>query len=223
MERDGLRPGRPRRPGFDLRPRVRTAAPTGHDRRAGGRARAPLLGSKGEALAAETGAAEPDNAIATNNRTVAAELRRAGLLPAQAQALAQARVFGNPAGDYGTGISAAVQDNGLKSPDGQTDPRLGLLFLSTMSQPYVEGEPLAVPAGEARQALGAHLRHTDAALMSRSSHLYAMVSSDDPFQYLGGLAAAAKVAGNTRGVAVTGAGAAPADVAEVCASARLTA
>ncbi|WP_423598598.1 cobaltochelatase subunit CobN [Roseateles sp. MS654] len=151
---------------------------------------------------AATGAAEPDNAIAANNRTVAAELRRAGLRPAQAQALAQARVFGNPAGDYGTGISAAVQDNGLKSTDGQTDPRLGQLFLSTMSQPYVEGEPLAVPAGEARQALGAHLRHTDAALMSRSSHLYAMVSSDDPFQYLGGLAAAAKVAGNTRGVAL---------------------
>jgi cobaltochelatase CobN len=38
--------------------------------------------------------------------------------------------------------------------------------------------------------------------MSRSSHLYAMVSSDDPFQYLGGLAAAAKVAGNTSGVAL---------------------
>ncbi|MDH0863531.1 cobaltochelatase subunit CobN [Mitsuaria sp. GD03876] len=146
--------------------------------------------------------AEPDNAIASNNRAVAAELRKAGLKPAQAQALAQARVFGNPAGDYGTGIADAVQDNGLKGQDGQTDPRLGQLFLTTMSQPYVDGEPVSVPAAQAREALGAHLRHTDAALMSRSSHLYAMVSSDDPFQYLGGLAAAAKVAGNTRGVAL---------------------
>jgi cobaltochelatase CobN len=42
----------------------------------------------------------------------------------------------------------------------------------------------------AAQALGAHLRRTDAAILSRSSHLYAMVSSDDPFQYLGGLSAA---------------------------------
>jgi cobaltochelatase CobN len=151
---------------------------------------------------AAAGEAEPDNAIASNNRQVAAELRKAGLKPAQAQALAQARVFGNPAGDYGTGIADAVQDNGLKSQDGQTDPRLGQLFLSTMSQPYVDGEPLSVPPAQAREALGAHLRHTDAALMSRSSHLYAMVSSDDPFQYLGGLAAAAKVAGNTRGVAL---------------------
>lgn len=146
---------------------------------------------------AAAGQAEPDNAIARNNRAIAAELRKAGLKPAQAQALAQARVFGNPAGDYGTGIADAVQDNGLKSRYGQTDPRLGQLFLSTMSQPYVDGEPLSVPAAQAQQALGAHLRHTDAALMSRSSHLYAMVSSDDPFQYLGGLAAAAKVAGKS--------------------------
>jgi cobaltochelatase CobN len=33
--------------------------------------------------------------------------------------------------------------------------------------------------------------------MSRSSHLYAMASSDDPFQYLGGLAAAARTAGKS--------------------------
>ena len=151
---------------------------------------------------AAAGEAEPDNAIAANNRVIAAELRQAGLSPAQARTLAQARVFGNPAGDYGTGIADAVQDNGLQGGDGRPDPRLGQLFLSTMSQPYVDGEPLAVPAGQARQALGAHLRHTDAALMSRSSHLYAMVSSDDPFQYLGGLAAAARVAGNTQGIAL---------------------
>jgi len=146
---------------------------------------------------AAAGEAEPDNAIAANNRAIEGELRKAGLKPAQAKALSLARVFGNPAGDYGTGISDAVQDGGLKGQDGKTDPRLGQLFLSTMSQPYVDGEPLAVPPAQAQQALGAHLRHTDAALMSRSSHLYAMVSSDDPFQYLGGLAAAAKVAGKS--------------------------
>ncbi|PZP32121.1 MAG: cobaltochelatase subunit CobN [Roseateles depolymerans] len=146
---------------------------------------------------AAAGAAEADNAIARNNRAIEGELRRSGVKPAQAKALSLARVFGNPAGDYGTGIADAVQSDGLRSKNGQTDPRLGQLFLSSMSQPYVDGEPLAVPPAQAQQALGAHLRHTDAALMSRSSHLYAMASSDDPFQYLGGLAAAAKVAGKT--------------------------
>ena len=162
----------------------------------------PALMKLVDQAVAAAGEAEADNAIAANNRVIAAELRQAGLPAAQARTLAQARVFGNPAGDYGTGIADAVQDNGLQGGDGRPDPRLGQLFLSTMSQPYVDGEPLAVPAGQARQALGAHLRHTDAALMSRSSHLYAMVSSDDPFQYLGGLAAAARVAGNTKGLAL---------------------
>ncbi|ANQ85815.1 cobaltochelatase subunit CobN [Azoarcus olearius] len=136
--------------------------------------------------------AEPDNAVARNTRTVQAELRKAGIGETDAAALAQARVFGNAAGDYGTGVADAVQSNGLKAGD----ERLGELFLQRMSQPYVNGEPMALSRPDAAaQALGAHLRHTDAALMSRTSHLYAMVSSDDPFQYLGGLAAAARSAG----------------------------
>jgi cobaltochelatase CobN len=111
---------------------------------------------------------------------------------AQAARLAQARIFGNASGDYGTGLAEAVQSDGLK----RDDTRLGELFLQRMSQPYVDGVPVTdVPAAAAVQALGAHLRHTDAAVLSRSSHLYAMVSSDDPFQYLGGLAAAARSAG----------------------------
>lgn len=57
-----------------------------------------------------------------------------------------------------------------------------------------------VAGGTAAKALGAHLRRTDAAILSRSSHLYAMVSSDDPFQYLGGLSAAARVAGRKQGL-----------------------
>jgi cobaltochelatase CobN len=162
----------------------------------------PVLMKLLDQAVAAAGAAEPDNAIARNNRAIEGELRKAGVKPAQARALSLARVFGNPTGDYGTGIADAVQSDGLRSRSGQTDPRLGELFLSSMSQPYVDGEPLAVPAAQARQALGAHLRHTDAALMSRSSHLYAMASSDDPFQYLGGLAAAARVAGKTGDIAL---------------------
>jgi len=162
----------------------------------------PVLMKLLDQAVAAAASAEADNAIARNNRLIAQELGRAGLTPAQAQSLAQARIFGNAAGDYGTGIADAVQDNGLTQGagqgQGQANPRLGQLFLASMSQPYVDGEPLSVPAGQAQQALGAHLRHTDAALMSRSSHLYAMVSSDDPFQYLGGLAAAARVAGRTQ-------------------------
>lgn len=150
------------------------------------------------AAAAQAEPGQP-NAVARHTEQVAADLRRRGVPAPQAQALAGARVFGNAVGDYGTGIADAVQADGLRreGADG-TDARLGAMFLARMSQPYVGGEPLAgVAAATAVQALGAHLRRTDAAVLSRSSHLYAMVSSDDPFQYLGGLAAAARSAGKT--------------------------
>lgn len=148
-----------------------------------------------EAAAADGGA----NAVARNTAAIAAALRRQGVARAEAQTLAQARVFGNAAGDYGTGIAEATQAEGLQAED----ERLGRMFLARMSQPYVNGEPLKLSApAVAAKALGAHLKETDAALMSRSSHLYAMVSSDDPFQYLGGLSAAAKAAGRKEGLAL---------------------
>jgi len=158
-----------------------------------------LMSLLDKAVAAAAAAEAGDNAVARNTTTVTAELRRQGLNKAEAQTLAQARVFGNATGDYGTGVSDAVQANGLKAED----QRLGQLFLQRMSQPYVNGEPLKLskPA-VAAQALGAHLKQTDAALMSRSSHLYAMISSDDPFQYLGGLSAAAKAAGKAEGLSL---------------------
>lgn len=152
----------------------------------------PALMALVDSAVAAVAAAEPDGAIARHSRMVADELRRHGATDVQAERLGRARVFGNATGDYGTGIAAAVLDDRLKAGD----DRLGQLFLQRMSQPYVDGVALAeVPPQLAAQALGAQLRRTDAALLSRSSHLYGMVTSDDPFQYLGGLAAAARSAG----------------------------
>lgn len=154
----------------------------------------PALMALVDQAVAAASKAEPGNAVASNTSVVAAELVREGVPRAQAQTLAQARVFGNVAGDYGTGLSEAVQSDGVQRDDG----RLGEMFLQRMSQPYVNGEALdGLPAGVAAKALGSHLRHTQAAVLSRTSHLYAMVTSDDPFQYLGGLAAAARSAGKT--------------------------
>ena len=159
----------------------------------------PALMALVDKAVAAAAAAEPDNAVARNTARVEAELRQRGVAAAQAQLLARARVFGNASGDYGTGLSDAVQSDALR----QQDERLGAMFLQRMSQPYVDGQALGgVPAAAAEQALGAHLRQTQAALLSRSSHLFAMVTSDDPFQYLGGLAAAARSAGKVEPLAL---------------------
>lgn len=160
---------------------------------------------KAVALAAD---AEPDNAVARQTQQVMAELSQRGVAPELARQLARARVFGNSVGDYGTGIAQAVQSDGLRregmSGDGSGagDQRLGELFLQRMSQAFVDGQPLALPTAVQREALAAHLRQTDAAVLSRSSNLYALATSDDPFQYLGGLAAAARAAGKPEALAL---------------------
>lgn len=157
----------------------------------------PALMALLDRAVAQAATAEPGNVIARNTEQIGRELRQGGVPPAQAEQLARVRSFGNAVGDYGTGLSDAVQSDGLQT----NDARLGQMFLTRMSQPYLDGEPVTgVAGGTAAQALGAHLRRTDAAILSRSSHLYAMVSSDDPFQYLGGLAAAARVAGRPQGL-----------------------
>lgn len=136
--------------------------------------------------------AEPDGLVARHSKTMAAEWKARGIGAEQASLLGRARVFGNATGDYGTGISAAVQDDGLR----KQDDRLGKMFLRRMSQAFVGGAAVSgIPDHIAAAALGAQLRSADAALLSRTSHLYGMMTSDDPFQYLGGLAAAARSAG----------------------------
>ena len=157
----------------------------------------PTLMALLDRAVAQAATAEPGNVIARNTAQIGQELRKQGVPRAQAEQLARVRAFGNAVGDYGTGLSDAVQSDGLQT----NDARLGQMFLQRMSQPYLDGEPVTgVAGGTAAKALGAHLRRTDAAILSRSSHLYAMVSSDDPFQYLGGLSAAARVAGRPQGL-----------------------
>ncbi|KQV78357.1 cobaltochelatase subunit CobN [Rhizobacter sp. Root1221] len=150
----------------------------------------PALMALLDKAVAAAAAAEPDNPIAANDRAVADTLLRRGVDPATARTLARARVFGNLPGAYGSGVGAGQSSAGER-------------FLAQMSQPYVDGVAAGTLApGAARASLAAHLRHTDAAMLSRSSNLYGVLTSDEPFQYLGGLAAAAKVAGRTVPVAL---------------------
>jgi cobaltochelatase CobN len=152
----------------------------------------PALMALIDAAVALVSATEPAGVVARHTQQVAAELRRQGASAAQAELLARARVFGNAVGDYGTGLSEAVQHDDLR----RRDERLGDLFLARMGHAYLGGEPLeGIDENLMRRSFGAQLRRADAAVLSRSSHLYGMVSSDDPFQYLGGLAAAARRAG----------------------------
>ncbi|AKJ31524.1 cobaltochelatase subunit CobN [Caldimonas brevitalea] len=161
----------------------------------------PALMALVDKAVAAVSTAEPEGVVAEASRAVARELARNGVAADAAERLGRVRVFGNTPGDYGTGIAEAVQSDGVA----RQDARLGGLFLQRMSQPFLDGNPVGEAGADpvARpDVLAAHLRRTDAALLSRSSHLYGMLTSDDPFQYLGGLAAAARSAGRREGLAL---------------------
>ncbi len=127
---------------------------------------------------------EPGNPIAANNQRIAQALQADGLPPAAAQAAARSRIFSNAPGDYGTG----VPDLALRSTEWDDDAALARQFLA--SSRYAYGAQAWGDSPAQANVLAAQLRGTQAAIMSRSSNLHGVLSTDHPFEFLGGLSAA---------------------------------
>jgi cobaltochelatase CobN len=139
-----------------------------------------------------------DNFVARNTQAVAQKLAKAGASAAQAQAWATTRVFSNERGGYGTGLSDATlaTDTWAKSDKGGGDAQLAQLYIDRMGHAGLPGTPSqGTAAGESaarQQAYASNLAQVDAALLSRTSNTYGVLTSDDPFQYLGGIALAVR-------------------------------
>ncbi|MDC8758302.1 cobaltochelatase subunit CobN [Janthinobacterium fluminis] len=141
-------------------------------------------------LAAE--AQEDDNPVAANTRDIAARLERAGMAPAERLAAAQTRMFSSESGRYGTGLDGATlaSDSWKGKDDG--DRKLADLYLSRMQFAYGPDQSTWGQAGAKVNLYAEALRGTEGAVLSRSSNLYGMLTTDDPFQYLGGLSLAVR-------------------------------
>ncbi|WP_082144999.1 cobaltochelatase subunit CobN [Oligella urethralis] len=130
------------------------------------------------------------NPIAANSQAVAAHLRQtAGLSLSAEAALAQAklRIFSNDAGHYGTGVPHLA----LQSSQWDDAEVLAQQFMQSQSYPYRNGTGLSqLSAENAKAVLSAQLAGVDAAIMSRSSHVHGVLSTDHGFEFLGGLSAA---------------------------------
>ena len=142
-----------------------------------------LLGGAIEKLAALD---EPDNPIARNTRAVADQLETRGLEPARAQRLASLRIFSNAPGDYGTNLPDRV----LKSTSWEKEDQLAEAFLDRLQYAYGSAEWGADIPGA--NLFASQLRGVEAAVLSRSSKLHGVLSTDHPFEYLGGLSLAVR-------------------------------
>lgn len=133
---------------------------------------------------------EPGNAVAQHSEAMARKLRSEGASVQEAQRWSTARVFSNEQGSYGAGLEeAALASDAWKSQQrGGGDAQMAQLYMDRMGHAYGKGLDGAARPG----AYAGNLMQVDAALMARSSNLYGVLTNDDPFQYLGGIAQAVR-------------------------------
>lgn len=141
---------------------------------------------------------EENNSIWDNSQRVAEQLKQQGVEEAEAEYLSTVRIFSNASGEYGSGVNDAV----VASDTWEQDSKISDLYLSKMGFFYgSDNSRWGKKVGSITDAEGnvrdidlyaQQLSGTDVALFSRSSNVYGMITSDDPFEYFGSLALAVR-------------------------------
>lgn len=150
------------------------------------------------ALAAQLAALaeEPDNPVAQNAQAIAQGLLAQGVPEAQAKLAGQTRIFSSASGEYGTGLEDAALATDSWEGKEEGDAKLAALYLSKMQFAYGPDESTwgsqGVSGSAATNLYAEHLKGTQGAVLSRTSNVYGMLTTDDPFQYLGGLSLAVR-------------------------------
>ncbi len=131
---------------------------------------------------------EPDNAVRANTLALEADLLARGFDAEEARDLALTRIFSNQSGTYGTGLDDAA----LASDSWDDEGKLAELYLQRMQYAFGPDERRWGRKAEGINLYAAQLEGVQAAVLARSSNLYGMLTTDDPFQYLGGIGLAVR-------------------------------
>ncbi len=139
---------------------------------------------------------EADNPVAANSRRISHQLQRNGVPEAEARLAGATRIFSSESGRYGSGLDDAALATDTWTSQAEGDRKLAELYLSRMQFGYGPdetswGQP-GVASAPRLNLYAEHLRGTEAAVLARSSTLYGMLTTDDPFQYLGGISLAVR-------------------------------
>lgn len=141
-----------------------------------------------DAVVLASKAEEADNPVRANTDALAARLEAAGVERARAQSFAATRVFSNESGVYGSGINDAI----LESDTWEKEDKIAQLYLSRMQ--YAYGADMKDWGSKLPQVnlYAENLKGVQGAVLARTSNLYGMLTTDDPFQYLGGVSLAVR-------------------------------
>ena len=149
---------------------------------------------------------EESNFVWRNSQRVKSELMADGIAEEEAEYLSTVRLFSNSSGNYGSGVDGPV----FASDTWETDAKIADNYLSKMGFYYGPEKKGPQRSGPGRNGAETNdenrwgqqlenvnlyakqLSGTDVAMFSRSSNVYGMISSDDPFEYFGSLALAVR-------------------------------
>lgn len=131
---------------------------------------------------------ERDNFVRRNVFALRDTLAGQGVEAAEAEALSTVRVFSSQVGQYGNGVS----DTAVASDTWEKDDRIAKNYLERLGYYYGADDKRW---GEKRAGLDLYAKNlagSDAVLFSRTSNLYGLLTSDDPFGYFGALSLAVR-------------------------------
>ncbi len=131
---------------------------------------------------------EANNSVWENSERVRAELLAEGMSEEDAEYFSTVRIFSGRSGQYGSG----VDDAALASDTWESDAKVADLYMQRMGSAFGTDESRWGESVEGVNLYGKQLSGTDVAMFARSSNIFGMLSSDDPFQYFGGLALAVR-------------------------------
>jgi len=136
---------------------------------------------------------EESNSIWQNSQKVKADLLSEGVDEKEAEYLSTIRIFSNQSGDYGTG----VDDAAWASDTWEDDKKISDVYLGKMGYFFGAdnsrwGQKAGNAQGQEVQLYAKQLSGTDIAMFARSSNLFGMLSTDDPFEYFGALSLAVR-------------------------------
>lgn len=136
---------------------------------------------------------EPDNAVRASSESIRSALAGRGLPEARLAAQADTRIFSNESGGYGTGLNdATLASDSFASKGSTADAKLAQLYLARMQYAYGPDEKEWGQKLDGVNLYAENLKGVEAALLARASNLYGMLTTDDPFQYLGGIGLAVR-------------------------------
>ncbi len=131
---------------------------------------------------------EEGNPVWRNSQRIAEELKAEGIEAEEAEYLSSVRVFSNAPGKHGSGADDAT----FASDTWEDDKVIADLFMNNMGSYYGSDNERYGKKVENVNLFAKQLSGTDIAMHSRSSNLYGMLSTDDPFEYFGSLSLAVR-------------------------------